>query len=85
MCLGIPGKVSRWIDRDPIFAIAEVEFDGISREVHMACVPEANEGEYVIVHAGVAICKIDADEASRLLEQLNQLNLEDDEISRRIS
>ncbi len=77
MCLGIPGRVSRWIDHDPIFALAEVEFDGISREVHMACVPEANEGEYVIVHAGVAICRIDADEASRLLEQLNELHLED--------
>ncbi len=75
MCLGIPGRISRWIDRDPIFALAEVEFEGISREVHMACVPTAIEGDYVIVHAGVAICKIDADEAARVLDELNRLDL----------
>lgn len=75
MCLGIPGKITRWIERDPIFSLAVVEFDGVSREVHMACVPAANEGDYVIVHAGVAICQIDAEEAVRVLKELKQLDL----------
>lgn len=79
MCLGIPGRVSCWIDRDPLFALAEVEFDGVRRQVHMACVPEAREGDYVIVHAGVAICRIDGEEASSLLQQLQQRNLDDDD------
>lgn len=75
MCLGIPGKIIKWIERDPIFSLAVVEFDGISREVHMACVPTADEGDYVIVHAGVAICEIDAEGAARVLEELEQLDL----------
>ena len=75
MCLGIPGKLIKWIERDPIFSLAVVEFDGVRREVHMACVPTADEGDYVIVHAGVAICQIDAEEAARVLEELKQLDL----------
>lgn len=78
MCLGVPGKVVRWLDRDPTFARAEVEFDGIRRECHMACVTEAAEGDYVIVHAGIAISRIDADEAHRVLQELSELALEDE-------
>ncbi|MEQ9066597.1 MAG: HypC/HybG/HupF family hydrogenase formation chaperone, partial [Gimesia chilikensis] len=55
MCLGIPGKIVRWLEREGVFAQAEVEFDGVRRVVHMACVTEAEEGEFVIVHAGIAI------------------------------
>jgi len=77
MCLGIPGKVVRWIDRDETFAQAEIEFDGVRRICHMACVNEANEGDYVIVHAGIAISRIDAAEAQRIFEELAALG--DDE------
>ena len=77
MCLGVPGRVLRWLERDPIFALAEVEFDGIRREVHMACTPTALEGDYVIVHAGLSICQIDAQEAERVLAELKQLDLFD--------
>ena len=77
MCLGIPGKVVRWIDRDETFAQAEIEFDGVRRICHMACVIEANEGDYVIVHAGIGISRIDAAEAQRVFEELAVLG--DDE------
>jgi hydrogenase expression/formation protein HypC len=77
MCLGIPGKVVRWVDRSIPFAQAEIEFDGVRRKCSMACVPEADEGDYVIVHAGIAITKIDAVEANRVLAELNSLG--DDE------
>jgi hydrogenase expression/formation protein HypC len=77
MCLGIPGKVVHWLDRDPTFARAEVEFDGIRRVCHMACVTEASEGDYVIVHAGVAISRIDHDQAQRIFAELVRFN--DDE------
>ena len=77
MCLGIPGKVVRWIERDETFAQAEVEFDGVRRVCHMACVTDANEGDFVIVHAGIAISRIDAEEAQRVFDELAALD--DDE------
>lgn len=73
MCLAVPGKVVRWLDRDPLFARAEVEFAGVRRVCHMSCVPEAGEGEFVIVHAGVAISRVDQAEAERLLDDLREL------------
>ncbi|MEZ6057606.1 MAG: HypC/HybG/HupF family hydrogenase formation chaperone [Planctomycetaceae bacterium] len=74
MCLGIPGKVVRWIHRETTFAQAEVEFAGVSRVCHMACVPEATEGDYVIVHAGIAISRIDPEEAQRIFQELQSLD-----------
>ncbi len=73
MCLAIPGKVVRWVDRDPLLAVADVEFGGVIRPCHMACVPAAEVGDYVVVHAGVAIALVDADEAVRVLAELTSL------------
>jgi hydrogenase expression/formation protein HypC len=73
MCLAIPGKVVRWVEIEPLLAVAEVEFGGITRRCHMACVPEARLGDYVVVHAGVAIAILDADEAARVLAELGSL------------
>lgn len=73
MCLAVPGKVVRWLDREPLFARAEIEFEGVRRVCHMACVPEAELGEFVIVHAGVAISRVDADEALHILDELRSL------------
>lgn len=79
MCLGVPGRVVRWIDRDPLFARADVEFGGVRRACHMACATEANEGDYVIVHAGIAIARINAAEAERLLRELATIGANNDE------
>lgn len=73
MCLGVPGRVDRWIDRDPVFAKALIDFGGVKREVQMACVPDAETDSYVIVHAGVAICVIDQSEAKKTLQELERL------------
>lgn len=73
MCLAVPGRVVRWLDDDPILALAEVEFGGIMRHCHMACVPDARVGEYVIVHAGVAIAKINSAEAEKTLAEIASL------------
>ncbi len=78
MCLGVPGRVQSWLERDPLFARANIEFEGVSRECHMACVPEAEVGDYVIVHAGVAICLVDEAEARRIFEELDRLDLIED-------
>ena len=79
MCLGVPGEVVKWLEHDSLFARALIRFDGVEREVQMACVPEAVEGEYVIVHAGVAIRAIDALEAERILAALRGLELEEND------
>lgn len=79
MCLAVPGKVVRWVDHQPTFARAEVEFAGIRRMCHMACVPDAVEGDYVLVHAGIAITRIDSEEAQRVLQDLASLSDVDEE------
>jgi hydrogenase expression/formation protein HypC len=73
MCLAIPGKVTRWIDKDPLLATADVEFGGVIRTCHMACVPQASVGDYVVVHAGVAIAILDAEQAAQALAELASL------------
>jgi hydrogenase expression/formation protein HypC len=73
MCLGVPGKVIEWIDQDPIFGRAIIEFGSVRRECQMACTPDAKIGEYVIVHAGIAIAIIDAKEAERTLQDLSDI------------
>jgi hydrogenase expression/formation protein HypC len=79
MCLAVPGCIVRWIDRRPPFATAVVEFGGVRRDVNLACTPEAEIGDYVLVHAGIAITRIDAEEAARVLAALKDLSLTDDE------
>lgn len=73
MCLGVPGKVVRWIERDGPFARADVEFAGVRRVCHMACVTEAEEGQFVLIHAGIAISRIDEAEAQKLIYDLARL------------
>jgi hydrogenase expression/formation protein HypC len=76
MCLGVPGQVQRWIDRDLLTGLAEIDFGGVRRKCHMACVPEAIEGDFVLVHAGVALTIVDAEAARRTLEDLERLTAE---------
>jgi hydrogenase expression/formation protein HypC len=59
MCLGVPGRVLRWLNREPLFEEAEIDFGGVTRRCPMACVPDAEIGDYVVVHAGVAIARLD--------------------------
>jgi len=78
MCLAIPGKVIEIVEAQPPFTAGLVEFAGIRRRVSLACVPEACEGDYVLVHAGVAITRINRAEAAKVLEALEGLELTED-------
>ena len=70
MCLGVPGKVIE-IDENPLgMTMGRVSFGGIVKEVCLAYVPEAQVGDYVIVHVGFAISKIDEAEAMEVFEYL---------------
>ena len=73
MCLGIPGKVVEIRDGGPL-RMALVDFGGARKEACLAYVPEVQVGEYVIVHVGFAISRLDEDEALRTLEMLRTLD-----------
>ena len=73
MCLGIPGKVVEVFDRGGLPS-AKVEFGGIVKEACLAYTPEAQVGDYVIVHVGFAISKIDEAEASEILSYLQEID-----------
>ena len=78
MCLSIPGKLIEITSQlDEVFRMGKVSFDGIIKEVSLTLVPEANVGDYVLVHVGAAISIIDEEEAKKtfdLLKQLDELN-----------
>lgn len=77
VCLAVPGQVVQWHEGLPPFRQATVQFGEVCRVVSMECVPDAEVGDYVLVHAGLAISRIDAAEAQRVLEMLQQLPLDD--------
>ena len=74
MCLAIPGKVVSVRDEAGMRA-ARVEFGGVTREAFLDYVPEAGVGDYVVVHAGFAISRIDPEEARRTYELLAELGM----------
>jgi hydrogenase expression/formation protein HypC len=74
MCLSIPGKLIEVTDlSEEIFKSGKVSFDGVIKEVNLALVPEAKVGDFVMVHVGAAISVVDADEAKKTFEILQQL------------
>jgi hydrogenase expression/formation protein HypC len=72
MCLAVPGKVLEATNIG-ISRIAKVEFGGITRQVYLDFVPEVQPGDYVLVHVGFAISRVEPEEAERTYELLRQL------------
>lgn len=72
MCLAIPGKILS-ITGEEVARLARVDFGGIVREVNLCYVPEANVGNYVIVHVGFALSVVDEAEANRVFEYLKEM------------
>jgi len=60
-------------ERTDELAAGLVEFAGVRRSVSLACVPEARPGDFVIVHAGIAISLVDPDEAQRVFAYLSEI------------
>ena len=78
MCLAIPGKILE-IQKLGEMRAARVQFGGIVRQISLDFVPEAGLGDYVMVHVGFAISRVDAIEAERtykLLEEMGMLEAE---------
>lgn len=76
MCLGIPGRVTDTPEGE--LRMAQVAFGGIAKRVCLAYVPEADVGDYVIVHAGFAISRVDPAEAERVFSYLREIEQESD-------
>lgn len=75
MCLGVPARILRkWVEGDLTYA--EVDLGGINQEIIIATDEEIKEGDYVIVHAGIAISKINEDELEETLKLYKELSLE---------
>lgn len=79
MCLGIPGKVIETYETNGL-PMGKVDFGGVVRETCLAYVPEVEVGEYVIIHVGFAISRIDEEEAQRTLELLAEIESMADEL-----
>lgn len=74
MCLAIPGKLEKIIaELDETFRIGSVSFDGVIKEVNLALVPEAQTGDYLLVHVGAAVAVINEDEAKATMTVLKQM------------
>jgi hydrogenase expression/formation protein HypC len=69
MCLGIPGKIVSITEHQ----LAEVEFSGVRREVSLLLCPEVQVGDYVLVHVGFAIQRLDEEEAQETLKLFREL------------
>ena len=70
MCLAIPARITQLLDNDR----AMVNVGGVSQEISLALVEAASVGDYVIVHVGYALSKLDPDEAAKTLALFDEYN-----------
>jgi hydrogenase expression/formation protein HypC len=73
MCLAVPGKITSITGEDPLTRMGKVDFGGILKEVSLAYVPEVKVGDYVIVHVGFALSRVDEDEAQKVFGYLREM------------
>ena len=74
MCLAIPGKVTSIEGQDALSRMGKVDFGGVLKEACLVYVPEAQIGDYVLVHAGFAISRLDEKEAGKVFEYLHEID-----------
>lgn len=85
MCLGVPGQITEITD--PISNLAMVEIGGVKRQVNIACILEETQpiesyvGDWVLVHVGFALNRLDEQEARETLELLQELAEAQDELT----
>ena len=74
MCLAIPGKVVSVTQEDAINRQGIIDFGGIRKNVNLSFLPEASEGDYVLVHVGFAISRINEEHAHSVFETLRDMD-----------
>ncbi len=73
MCLGVPGQVVEVVHNEIGIPMGKVDFSGVVKEVCFAYTPEVEAGEWVVVHVGFAISKIDEAEAKKVFQYLAEI------------
>ncbi len=73
MCLAVPGKILDITGDDPLLRSGRVSFGGVVKQVSLTCVPEAQVGDFVLVHVGLAISTIDPAEAEETFRYLREM------------
>ncbi len=73
MCLSIPGRIESIEDEQALLRSGLVSFGGVQKKINLAYVPEAQPGDYVLVHVGFALSVIDETEANKVFAWLEQL------------
>lgn len=79
MCLGVPGRITKIYDSGEL-RMGIVDFGGVTREACLAYVPQADIGDYVVIHVGFAISRLSETEAQATLETLRDIANLDDEL-----
>jgi hydrogenase expression/formation protein HypC len=79
MCLAVPGKVLSVEGIDPAFRNGNVDFCGVRRTVNLAFTPDVRPGDFVLVHVGFALTRIDEEEAARTYQYLAQIGALEEE------
>ena len=74
MCLAVPGKIIEIKGGEELNRRGKVDFGGVAKDINLSFVPEAQPGDYVLVHAGFALNTIDEAEAARVFEYLDEIN-----------
>jgi hydrogenase expression/formation protein HypC len=72
MCLGVPGRIVS-VEGDDLTRCGKVDFGGVIKDVSLVYVPEAQPDDYVIVHVGFAISRLDEQEAQETLALLDEI------------
>lgn len=72
MCLGVPGKIVEIYEKDNL-KMAKVDFSGVTREACIEHVPEAEVGDYAVIHVGFAISLLSEEEALQSIDLLRQI------------
>jgi hydrogenase expression/formation protein HypC len=81
MCLAVPGKIVSLTGEPPFGRLGSVDFGGIQKQVSLAFLPEAQVGDYVLVHVGVAISRVDEAEAQRVFGYLEEIEALEQELN----
>jgi hydrogenase expression/formation protein HypC len=74
MCLAVPGKILSIVDEDPLTRTGKVSFGGIAKDINLAYVPEADVGDYVIVHVGFALSVVNEEEAQETFKYIQEID-----------
>jgi hydrogenase expression/formation protein HypC len=77
----VPGQIDSISGEDPFMRMGKVNFGGVLKEVSLAYVPEAEIGDFVIVHVGFAISRVDREEAEKVFELLREMGEEPEEFA----